>query len=53
MRWTLEELKSLGLGFKPGSTNREYRTILDSKNTNEIEQEPLDDSIVQSFKDGK
>lgn len=53
MRWTLEELKSLGLGFKPGSTNRECRTILDSKNTNEIEQEPLDDSIVHSFKDGK
>lgn len=53
MRWTLEELKSLGLGFESGSSNRKYKTILDSNNTIEIEKQPLGDNIVKSFKDGQ
>lgn len=53
MRWTLEELKSLGLGFESGSSNRKYKTILDSNNTIEIEKQPLGDNIVKSFKDGR
>lgn len=53
MQWNLDELKYLGLGFNSGSSNQKYKTILDSNNTIEIEQQPLDDDIVKNFKDGQ
>ncbi len=51
MHWTFEELKELGFGFEPGSTNSKYKTILNETNIQEIEKQSLPDNIVNSFKD--
>lgn len=53
MHWTFEELKELGLGFVPGSTNQKFKTILNESNVKEIEKQPLNEEIMNSFKDGK
>lgn len=53
MRWNFEELKELGLGFVSGSTNQKFKTILNESNIKEIEKQPLNKEITNSFKDGK
>lgn len=53
MRWSNEELKNLGFGFKSGSTNRKYKTILDENNLILVDKEQLSDDIKGSFKDGE
>lgn len=53
MRWTFEELKELGLGFISGSTNQKFKTILNESNIKEIEKQPLNEELTNSFKDGK
>lgn len=50
MRWTLEELKELGLGFVSGSTNTKFKTKLGENNIKEIKKQDLPDVIVSSFK---
>lgn len=53
MRWSFEEMKALGFGFKSGSINKKYKTVLDDRNTNEIDHQELNANLVKSFKNGK
>lgn len=47
-----EELKRLGFGFKSGSVNQKYKTILNENNIKEIDKVSLDKHISKSFKNG-
>jgi len=53
MRWSWDELKKIGYGFKSGQTNQKYKTVLNESNLIEIEKQELPENIVKSFKSGE
>ena len=53
MRWSWDELKKKGYGFKSGQTNQKYKTVLNESYLIEIEKQELPENIVKSFKNGE
>lgn len=50
MRWSWDEFKKLGYGFKSGQTNQKYKTVLNESNVIETEKQELPETIIKSFK---
>ena len=50
MRWSWDEFKKLGYGFKSSQTNQKYKTVLNELNVIETEKQELPETIIKSFK---
>ena len=50
MRWSWDEFKKIGYGFKSGQTNQKYKTVLNELNVIETEKQELSETIIKSFK---